>query len=304
MPPLRTGAAAPDSSLRIGLVLSGGGTRGIAHIGVLRALLEAGIEPTHVAGASCGALVGGLFAAGLEPDAILEVFRTTDPLQLRHVAIGKPGLIDAQKYLPAFARHFPRDSFGALRRRLSVVATDLFSGEPRVFESGPVVRAIVASCCLPMIYAPMEIGGRWYADGGIVDNFPVGLVRERCEFVIAVHVSPLPKIGRRDLGSGLAVLERAFEIGMYRQSLACFDRCDALILPRAVARFGMFETRRLAAIEAAGYAEAVAALPALRRALAAARRGSAIQRKANGAWFPPPRTTRGSAPSQRSSTVA
>ncbi len=263
-------------------MLSGGGSRGVAHIGVLRALLEAGIEPVDVAGASCGALVGGLYAAGLGPPEILEVFRATDPLQLRNVAFGKPGLIDPQKYVTAFSRHFPRDSFDALRRRLAVVATDLFSGEPRVFDAGPVVPAIVASSCVPMVYAPMEIDGRWYADGGIVDNFPVGLVRSRCDFVIGVHVRPLPPAGPRDLGTGLAVLERALEIGMHRQSRPNFDSCDALILPWEAAQFGMFDTRHLDEIEAAGYAAARTHLPRIRRALAAARPRRPAQTKASG----------------------
>lgn len=265
--PKSSSTSPATAPLTVGLVLSGGGARGVAHIGVLRALLEEGIEPQEVAGASCGALVGGLYAAGLTPPEILEVFRTTDPLQWKNVAIGKPGLIDAQKYVPAFARHFPRDSFAALRRRLAVVATDLFSGEPRVFDSGPVVRAIVASSSVPMVYAPMEIDGRWYADGGIVDNFPVDLIRGRCDVVIGVHVRPLPEIDRKDLTTGLTVLQRALDIGMHRQAQANFAACDVLILPREAAQFGMFETGRLDEIETAGYAAAREQMPAVRRAL-------------------------------------
>ncbi len=249
-----------------GIVLSGGGVRGVAHIGVLRALLEAGLEPQVVAGASCGALVGALYAAGYTPPQMLDIFLETDPLRVTKVAFGKPGLIDSAKYVEVFAKFFPRDSFAALRRPLTVVATDLESGEARVFESGSVVRAIVASSSVPMVYSPLEIEGHWYGDGGIVDNFPVRLIRERCRCVVGSHVSPLRSVVRKDLGNSLAVLERALEIGMFQKSRADFALCDALIQPAELVGFSMFDTKRVTEIEAIGYAATKRQLPELRRA--------------------------------------
>jgi len=285
-------AAVPVAPQGLGIVLSGGGSRGVAHIGVLRALLEHGIEPEYVAGASAGALVGALYAAGYSPAEMLEVFRVTEPLRLKNVAFGKPGLLDSAKYLPAFGKYFPADSFEALRRKLFIVATDLLSGYPRVFSSGPVVAPMIASASVPMVYSPMEIDGRWYGDGGIVDNFPVGVIREQCAYVIGVHVSPLRQLAPEDLGTSLAVLERALEIGMFRKSHADFTRCDVVIQPTDLAQFTMFDTKRLAEIEAAGYAagkvhaaKIAAATAALRRPRAASarrKREASAQMKARG----------------------
>lgn len=265
----------------LGIVLSGGGSRGVAHIGVLRALLEHGVEPDCVAGASAGALVGALYAAGYSPEQMLEVFRLTEPLRLKNVAFGKPGLLDSAKYLPAFAKYFPADSFAALRRKLHIVATDLLSGEPRVFTSGPVVAPMVASASVPMVYSPMEIEGRWYGDGGIVDNFPVNVIREHCGYVIGVHVSPLRQLTHQDLGTSLAVLERALEIGMFRKSHADFSHCDVVIQPENLAEFAMFDTKRLTEIEAAGYAAGKAQAAAIAKATAGLRKARAplVRRK-------------------------
>lgn len=271
---------APGSAgASLGIVLSGGGSRGVAHIGVLRALLEHGIEPSYVAGASAGALVGALYAAGYSPAEMLDVFRVTEPLRIKNVAFGKPGLLDSAKYVPAFGRFFPEDSFESLRRRLFIVAADLLSGESRIFSSGPLVAPMVASASVPMVYSPMEIEGRWYGDGGIVDNFPVSAIRAQCACVIGVHVSPMRDVKPEDLSSSLAVLERALEIGMFQKSRESFAACDAVILPRDLAAFAMFETKRLSEIEEAGYAEAMRQMPTLLKLTARFRKAEPLARR-------------------------
>ncbi|MBA4137470.1 MAG: hypothetical protein C0518_09165 [Opitutus sp.] len=267
-----SGKVASAAPAQIGLVLSGGGSRGIAHIGVLRALLENGIEPDVVAGVSAGAIVGALYAHGYSPDEMLEFFRVTNPYRFTNVAFGKPGIWDSAKYVPDFLRYFPADSFEALKRKLFVVATDLLRGEPKVFDSGPLVLPILASSCVPMVFSPMEIDGRLYGDGGIVNNFPIELLETRCAVTIGVHVNPLSEIKASDLGTSLAVLERALDVGMFNKSRASFERCDVMILPREVAGYGMFDTKHFVEIEAAGYRAALKQMPSVQRAVAAARK--------------------------------
>ncbi len=253
----------------IGLVLSGGGSRGIAHIGVIRALLEHGIDPHWVAGTSAGAIVGALFAHGYTPAEMLGFFRVTNPYRLTNVAFGKPGIWDSEKYVPAFRRYFPHDSFEGLKRRLRIVATDLLAGEPRIFESGPLVLPVLASSSVPMVFSPVAIEGRLYGDGGIIDNFPVQLLEDRCDAIIGVHVSPLHEVKVDELGTSLAVLERALDVGMFNKSRANFARCDAVVLPQDVAQYGMFETKKFPEIEVAGYDEAKRQMPEVLRALRA-----------------------------------
>ena len=227
-------AESAGDETRIGIVLSGGGVRGVAHIGVLRALLEARVEPQWVAGASAGALVGALYAAGRSPREILDVFLETDPLRLRQHAPDRPGV-----------------------------------------DRGPVVRAIVASASVPMVYAPLEIDGRSYGDGGIVDNFPARVIHGHCDFLIGSHVSPLRELTPGELGSSLAVLERAHEIGMFHKARADFALCDVVIQPADVVGISMFDTKRMIEIEAAGYAAAKQRLPEVLQAAERARRAAA-----------------------------
>lgn len=250
----------------------------MAHIGVLRALEENGIFPDCVAGTSVGAMVGAIYASGQPPGKILEFFRLTDPLRFASVALTKPGIWDPMKYAPDLRRYLKTDSFEALEKKLLVMTTDLLSGEAAVFESGPLVLPLLASAALPMIYSPMEINGRWYGDGGIVDNFPVRLVRDRCDVVIGVHVSPLHEITPSELGSSLAVLERALDIGMYGHSKENFAGCDVVIQPRALVDYGLFDTKRVSEIEAIGYREALACMPEIQRCLnSGGRRDAAIE---------------------------
>lgn len=267
MTSVRTARARIPRRKRLGLVLSGGGSRGVAHIGVIRALLEAGIEPDPVAGASAGAIVGALYAAGHSPAAMLDFFRGLDPLPFNGFALGKPGLLDPMTFAPYFRRYFRGDSFARLQRKLFIVATDLIRGEPVVFTRGRLIRPLLASSAVPMVYSPIQIGGRWYGDGGIVDNLPVRLLEGRCDITIGVYASPIRRVRRRELSNSFSVLDRALEVGILVHSRASFARCDLVIQPRALTRYGMFDTEHLPAIEAVGYRAARDQMPRIRRLL-------------------------------------
>lgn len=251
----------------LGIVLSGGGSRGIAHIGALRALRENGIEPDCIAGVSAGAVVGALYAAGHSPAKMMEFFEAVDPYRLNNVSFAKPGILDTQKLVPEFRRYFPVDSFEGLPRRLRILATDLFSGERTIFESGPLILPVLASSSVPMVFSPTEINGRWYSDGGIIDNFPVELVTGCCETVLGVHVSPLREMAHTELTTSLSVLERAMEVGMFAKALDKFEQCDLVIQPMDLTRFGMFDTKHYTDIESAGYAATQARMTEIKQAL-------------------------------------
>jgi NTE family protein len=254
----------------LGLVLSGGGVRGVAHVGVLRALMEHGIQPDCVAGVSAGAIVGALYAAGHSARDMLGFFQNVHPLNLTHFAFAKPGFMDTQKLVPLFAEYFPENSFAVLKKKLWVLATDMLNGRPVVFEEGELILPLLASASVPMVYSPTEINGRWYSDGGIADNFPVGLLRNRCERILGVHISPLRTVEITELGTSLDVLERAMDVGMFLQSQAKFPLCDLVIQPQGLDGFRMFETKRIRDIEEAGYAAAMTQMREIERIMRAA----------------------------------
>jgi len=261
---------ASEPRCRLGIVLSGGGSRGLAHAGVLEALTEAGIEVDCVSGSSAGALVGALYAAGYRSDAILEFFAETSPFHLSHLArLGKPGWIDTEKVERDFRRYFPDDSFEALAKPLFVTATDLVGARIAVFSSGPLIRPLLASASIPMIFTPTPFNDTLYADGGILDNFPTGPLRDRCRRTIGVYVSPLRRSGTQALDSSLAVTQRAFEIGMYLAAERKFRHVDLLLCPQELERFATIDAKHHDEILAIGRSAAEARLDEIWHLLAA-----------------------------------
>lgn len=245
---------------RLGIVLSGGGSRGLAHIGVLAALAERGIVPDCLAGASAGAIVGALAAAGYDRDEMVRFFEEANPFKLSKFALGKPGLIDSSKVVEEFRKWFPDDSFAALGRRLFVTATDLDTGRGDVFSSGELILPLLASCSVPPVFSPTMIDDRRYADGGIVDNFPVEPLVGLCDLLIGVYATPLRALDSRGLTTALAVSQRALEIGMYHASKRKFHQVALLISPSELNRYSTFDTRRHPEIVEIGYRAAVECL--------------------------------------------
>ena len=257
---------------RLGIVLSGGGSRGLAHAGVLQALAEAGIEPDCVAGTSAGALVGALWAAGCGPERVLDFFQTASPFRLSKLAsLRKPGWIDTEKIEADFRAFFPGDSFEALHRPLFVTATDLAGARLEVFSSGPLVRPLLASASIPLLFTPTAIDGRMYADGGILDNFPVEPLLGLCDVILGVDASPLSEVAASGLRSALAISQRAFEIGMFHASRRKFHQVDLLIAPPALHGYGLFDLRRHREILELGRASAAERLDEIRALLDAGR---------------------------------
>lgn len=252
---------------RIGIVLSGGGARGLAHAGALAALQEEGIEPGVVAGTSSGAIVGAFWASGRDPRETVEFFRTTNPFKWSRIALTGPGLLDTEKIVEDFRSFFPDDRFEALERRLFVTATDLLSGRLAIYDSGPLISAIVASSALPMLFTPTEAGGRLCSDGGILDNFPVEPVAARSEVTIGSYTAPLERVSRSQLDSSVAVTQRAFDIAMHAVAREKFDRCDVLLSPPELRQYNLLDVRKLDEIFDVGYRHTRAKMETIRQVI-------------------------------------
>jgi NTE family protein len=239
---------------RFGLVLSGGGSRGLAHAGVLQALVEHGLAPDVVSGTSAGALVGALHLAGHDAPAILDFFERTSPFRLSHLApFGKPGWLDTEKIEADFRAFFPDDSFAALAGPLYVTATDLIGAKLEVFSAGPLIRPLLASASIPMLFTPTPFDGTLYADGGIVDNFPTRPLEGRCRVRLGVYASPLHRVAAKSLDNSLAVTQRAVEIGMFLASARKFRHVDVLLCPQELDAFATLDPKRHREILEIGY---------------------------------------------------
>lgn len=248
----------------MGLVLSGGGVRGMAHIGLIKALREHGIEAQVVAGSSVGALVGALYANGNTVNEMLQFFRDTPLFQYSFFAIGKPGLIDTERYFSIFQIYFPEDGFESLSRPLYVVATDLMSGEEKVFHEGKLIQALLASAALTPFFSPVEINGILYADGGIMNNFPKEYVENDCDYIIGSNVSIAGTLQKKELKNSLQLTGRVTGLMIYASSREKINQCDLLVEPQELAGIGVLDKKGIEKAFTLGYDHAMKKLESLR----------------------------------------
>jgi len=298
--PAAAPGADPPTRPRIGLVLSGGGARGFAHLGVLKVLEEARVPVDVIAGTSMGALVGAGYAcgntlaeidqmlSGVEWDALFDesVPRRALPYRMKvgrdgrlvgdaKVAVtGKPlvtaGLVEGQKVLPLFQRLFRKASgsvdFDALPIPFRAVAADLETGEEVVLAHGNLARVARASMAVPGVFAPVELDGRILVDGGVAKNLPVDVARAMgADILIAVEL-PEAFMTREEMQTPVGVAEQILNLLLeenVRRQLALLTPTDILITPQTAA-FSSAEFDQMGPIAAAGEAASRERLPALR----------------------------------------
>lgn len=242
--------------MNTGLVLSGGGIKGVAHIGAIKALEEHGIFPTHISGTSAGAIVGSLYAGGVGWSEILDFFKTIPIFHTKRYAYSKPGFLDTEKFYDNFKVYFPEDDFSALKKPLYITATDVIKGTLKIFHKGQLIRPILASATFPGMFTPIKIGSAYYIDGGVINNFPTEPLKKDCDKIIGVYVNPLKKIKIEDLKHSYTVAERAYKIKSAYESILKFAECDMVISPEELVEYGTFDMNSIDAIFELGYSTA------------------------------------------------
>ncbi|MBT8036008.1 MAG: patatin-like phospholipase family protein [Verrucomicrobiae bacterium] len=190
---------------RIGLVLSSGGAKSLAHVGVIQVLEENKIPIHAIAGSSMGAYVGSLWAAGCHGGELESLAAEMhDKKVLRKLADPAfpflKGLMKGEKAKEHLRQTIGDVTFDELDRELIVVAADLDSNERVVFQQGSVVDAVHASCAMPGIVVPVMIDGRRCVDGGVVEPVPVGALEKYCDVDMVIAVSTLPSFEELDRG--------------------------------------------------------------------------------------------------------
>ncbi|MDT7830043.1 patatin-like phospholipase family protein [Pricia sp. S334] len=239
--------------MKTGLILSGGGVRGVAHIGAIKALEEHDIHITHVAGTSAGAIVGALYASGHPWEAILEFFKTTQLFRFGNYALNKPGFVDPEKFYDRFLNYFSEDDFESLKKPLYITATNILDGTLKVFHHGELVRPILASASFPGVFAPIKIDDGYYVDGGVLNNFPSDLLKKQCNRLFGVYVNPFEKVKVEELKHSYTILERVLKILMAKESLGKFADCDLVICPEDLTNYSTFSLKDMDSIFEVGY---------------------------------------------------
>ncbi|MDX8341485.1 patatin-like phospholipase family protein [Draconibacterium sp. IB214405] len=249
---------------KIGLVLSGGGAKGLAHIGVLKVLEEAGISPDIITGTSMGGIMGGLYAAGYTAEELSEINKNanwdlllTDKVRLLSVAMDEKnetkkylfeipirdkkinlpaGVIEGQHLEAYFSELLwpltEEEDFNQLPVPFHCMSVDMISGETIEHSSGDLVQSIRASMSIPTVFSPVKMDSMLLVDGGVARNFPVQeAINMGADIIIGVYVGFQEDITANDIGSMTEILQRAIALGGIVDAKEQFPKCDVLIIP-------------------------------------------------------------------------
>lgn len=243
----------------IGISLSGGAARGIAHIGVLQALIENNLAPKIISGSSAGAIVGLFYAAGYSPTEILKVVKESSILKIFGFGIGTSGLSDLTYLKKLIIDKIPHNQFSELKIPFFVAASNLTDGCCEYLNEGNLADVVVASCSIPMVFKPAKINNKIYIDGGFFDNLPVKPIRELCQNLIAVNVNP-HKFDK-DPSNVFSIGQRCFDITVWRNSANQINSADIFIDVEEAAKFRLIDVGRADDLYNEGYLKAIKQLP-------------------------------------------
>lgn len=236
---------------KTGLVLSGGSARGFAHLGALKALEESGIFPDIISGTSAGAIVGAFYADGYKPEEILEILTHKKIFEYFRITLPKTGLFRVAGLIEILKKNLRSKTFDKLSIPLIVTVTNLSKGIPEYFHSGELVDILVASASIPVIIEARKINGDLYADGGVMDNLPVGPLLNKCRKMVGVHANPVIKMS--NLKGLMHLAERSFHLAIATEVERKKSLFDYYIEPQKLGNYGLFDIRKGSEIFRIGY---------------------------------------------------
>lgn len=258
-------AEPPKAAQRVGVALGGGFARGLAHIGVLKALEESRIPVACIAGTSIGSIIGGAYASGATVAEMAAVARGIRWKDFGSWTISRRGLASNHRLEALVRRTFHAMRFEHLKIPLAIIATDLVNAQPVVFRSGELALAVRASCAYPGLFLPVVVDGNLLVDGMLVSAVPAEAVRELgADIVVSVSLDNIryglePKNIAEVWARALSIATRAAE-PVWR------DQSDIVVEPQ-VRRFDWDDFERADELIAAGEQATLAVLPRLKRLL-------------------------------------
>lgn len=248
----------PNKPHKIGLALSGGGVRGVSHLGIIQALTDHGIHFSHISGTSAGAIGAAFFAAGFVPREILNIIKEAKLFKLLRPSIGNSGLLSILNVQHLIRQYIPHNTFKDLNTRITISSVDLGEGKLVYFTDGELDLAILASCCLPGVFRPIIINDHMYVDGGILNNFPVEPLIGNCDFIIGSTCNHLPVVTH--ISSFGKMIDRAAMIAINASLDTHKISCDVVIEPHGLGDYGIFDTNAAEEIYMIGYEEGLKAI--------------------------------------------
>ena len=237
--------------MKLGISLSGGGARGVAHVGFIKAIQEAGIEITMYTGTSAGAIVAAFICYGYTPDEVMDIIRSVKLYKFIRPAISRSGLLKMETTRNIYAKYFLNDDFIHLKKPLVIASTNINKGKNVFFNSGSIINAIMASTAVPVIFYPIKIESEYYIDGGILNNLPVEPLIGHVDKIIGVNCNPIdPEYA---LGNFKSLMERSLLMAINVNTHSKKHLCDLFLEAPRLKGFGGFEFNRAEELFEIGY---------------------------------------------------
>lgn len=242
-----------SSSLRIGLALSGGGARGILHIGVFKALAELGIQPDYISGTSAGSIAGTLLAEGYAPEDMMAFIEETSLYSLFSLKMPSLGLTDLSNLRKKLKQYIPHNDIAALGIPTYVAVSNLNNGMIEYRNSGPLDQIVAASCTIPLLFKPIQMDGSMYVDGGLLANAPVAPLHQHCDLIITVNLVPLVAIETKEMSGMVNLLQRCFDLAALNNIKPQLNYSDIIIEPRELHEYSRFNLKKARDLFDLGY---------------------------------------------------
>lgn len=240
---------------KLGIALSGGGARGFAHVGALKAIEEAGLKPDVIAGVSAGSVVGVLYAAGVPLDEILPLFTSMKFTDFCSVSINKgEGVFSMTKFKNFIVKAAGVTRIEQLLTPTYIGVTDFDHGVPAEFHEGSLGERMQASCSIPIVFKPVKIDGTYYVDGGVLRNLPAWIIREKCQKLIGINCSPLTAFSYKK--SFFEIAMRTYNLMAKANQLEDMKMCDKVIITPELAGYQVFNLKDINKAYLSGYAAA------------------------------------------------
>lgn len=253
----------------IGIALSGGGTRGVVHIGVLQALEENGIYPTVISGTSAGSIIGAMYAHGYSPSEIMTIAGARSLILMFALRMPNKGFVRHLFLRKMLQKHIPEDSFEALQKPLFVAVSNLNTGKAEIRSTGILHDVIIASSSIPVLYEPIKIDDQWYVDGGLLMNLPVSPIRQQTKYIIGVNLIPRKVLSADEVNTIAGVAARTFNLAAFNTIEPELKYCDAIIEPEAIYQYSRFNFTKIKEMYEIGYEEAIKMIPQIKEDLKA-----------------------------------
>lgn len=233
------------------IVLSGGGARGIAHLGVLKALDECNIKLDAISGTSAGAIIGAFYASGYSPIEILDIITKTKFFRLLRPALSTSGLLQIDSLGQMFHEYLT-DSFESLQIPLTINATNLDDGKTTYFYKGELVRPMLAASCIPAIFKPIKIDHSRFVDGGMLNNLPVEPFLNTSHKIIGVHTNPIYNDFQGT--NAKTIIERCLLMAISGNITSRAKECHYYIEPPLLGKYGGMDISKAKELFETGYA--------------------------------------------------